>query len=162
MGFRGIKYSPQTGLFFRCFKGHGNVKPYQKVMTSPDKDGYYRMQYDRKTYKLHRVAYFIMTGKWPDKGKQIDHINGIRNDNRWINIRAVSPRINEQNKKRSNLIGACKKRGIFECYAKDPNKGKRKYLGRFKTEIEAHTAYMNYLDDHGIEYLPDIDHREIN
>lgn len=46
-------------------------------------------------FQLHRVAWVWMTGEVPN---QIDHINGIRSDNRWSNLRDVS--LSENNKNR--------------------------------------------------------------
>lgn len=41
-----------------------------------------------KTYRSHRVVWAIVTGSWPTE--EIDHINGVKHDNRWGNLRAVS------------------------------------------------------------------------
>lgn len=38
-----------------------------------------------------------MTGKFPSK--QIDHINGVRDDNRWCNLREVDEQGNARNQK---------------------------------------------------------------
>lgn len=40
-----------------------------------------------------RVAWALVTGEWPDT---IDHINGVRDDDRWHNLRSVS---NEDNQR---------------------------------------------------------------
>ena len=49
-----------------------------------------------KTYREHRVVFLYMTGEWP--ALQVDHINQIKDDNRWCNLRNVSPAINCQNR----------------------------------------------------------------
>ena len=38
-----------------------------------------------------------MTGKWPNG--EVDHINGIRDDNRWCNLRDVTKSENQRNAK---------------------------------------------------------------
>ena len=45
----------------------------------------------------HRLVFFLVTGRFP---KEIDHINGIKTDNRIENLREVSRSENEANKLR--------------------------------------------------------------
>ena len=47
-------------------------------------------------YKAHRVAYAIHFGEWP-RGC-IDHINGIKTDNRADNLRVVDRATNNRNR----------------------------------------------------------------
>ena len=42
-----------------------------------------------------------MTGAWPSPGTQIDHINHQRTDDRWSNLRLVSPIQNAANSRRT-------------------------------------------------------------
>ena len=53
---------------------------------------------DRRVYYAHRLVWLYMMNEWPKK--QIDHINGIRDDNRWGNLREASPLQNNANRKR--------------------------------------------------------------
>lgn len=46
--------------------------------------GYRCIQIDGVIYSEHRLAWFYVHGEWP---KVVDHINGIRDDNRIINLR---------------------------------------------------------------------------
>lgn len=57
------------------------------------------------TGKAHRVIWAIMTGAWPTG--EIDHINGVRHDNRWENLRSVTQAENLKNKRRrsDNISG---------------------------------------------------------
>jgi hypothetical protein len=57
--------------------------------------GYLRITVLGKSYYAHRLAWFYMNGEWPD---QIDHINGIKSDNRIENLRNVTVQQNNQNK----------------------------------------------------------------
>lgn len=52
-----------------------------------------------KGYRLleHRLIWFMVYGVWPTE--QIDHVNGIRDDNRLCNLREASNTINCQNKR---------------------------------------------------------------
>lgn len=67
-----------------------------KEINSLNSKGYFCCCIEYKSYLLHRVIWFYMTGEWPN---QIDHINGIRTDNRWCNLREVSPAENNKNQK---------------------------------------------------------------
>ncbi|QIG65803.1 HNH endonuclease [Ochrobactrum phage vB_OspM_OC] len=58
--------------------------------------GYRHIMIFAKNYKLHRIIWLWMTGEWPDR---VDHINGIYNDNRWVNLRDVSDQENMKNQK---------------------------------------------------------------
>lgn len=51
----------------------------------------------QKTHFVHRLVYQAFKGKIPEK-YQVDHINGIRDDNRLINLRLLTPKENSQNK----------------------------------------------------------------
>ena len=66
----------------------------------------------------HRLVFFLVTGRFP---KEIDHINGIKTDNRIENLREVSHSENEANKPRrwkknpdSGLPGITKSHTIFQ------------------------------------------------
>jgi hypothetical protein len=80
----------------------------------------------------------------------IDHINGNSLDNRKSNLRIVTNRENSQNKKEhrsGRLVGATfiknRKKWMAQIWL-----GKtHKFLGRFKTEHEAHQAYMKAYNE---------------
>ena len=50
--------------------------------------GYRKITIDGKVYSAARLAWFYKTGRWPDP--EIDHINRIRDDNRWENLREAT------------------------------------------------------------------------
>ena len=50
----------------------------------------------RKEYKVHRLVYYMFTGNTLLK-QVIDHIDGDKSNNRLINLRAVTHRVNSQN-----------------------------------------------------------------
>ena len=89
-------YNPESGAVTWI----KNPKRGQKVL---GKDfgshcqGYLMGMFKRKTYKVHRLIWMWMTGSWPDK--DVDHINGIRDDNRWCNLRLADDTQNQQNAK---------------------------------------------------------------
>lgn len=57
--------------------------------------GYMQVGIGDKVYYQHRLAWLYMTGEWPDS--EIDHINGIRDDNRWCNLRLATSSQNGMN-----------------------------------------------------------------
>lgn len=67
--------------------------------------GYLRIKLAGKRYKAHRVAWALYYGEWP--AQQIDHINGVKTDNRIENLRAASPVDNSRNQPMpaSNMSG---------------------------------------------------------
>ncbi len=66
-----------------------------RIAGSPNMDGYLRVKINNVLFRVHRVIWLIAYGEWP-KG-QIDHINGIRDDNRIENLRDVTVQGNQRN-----------------------------------------------------------------
>lgn len=76
----------------------------------------------------------------------VDHINGVRTDNRLCNLRKVTSMCNAQNKHtmRSSIFpGVTKKGNRYTVHCKG------KYLGTFNTEFEAYHVYVNYIKSIG-------------
>ena len=48
-------------------------------------DGYRYIEIDGELYRADMVAWALQTGEWPEG--EIEHINGDRGDNRWVNLR---------------------------------------------------------------------------
>ena len=71
--------------------------------------GYRKVKVDRTYYQAHRVAWLLANGSWPSM--QIDHINGTRSDNRLVNLRDVSCRENQKNRRGKFAIGHAAKQG---------------------------------------------------
>jgi len=57
--------------------------------------GYLTIQLKGRRYQAHRIAFLYMMGVFPTN--QIDHINGNKLDNRWVNLRPVTHRENGMN-----------------------------------------------------------------
>lgn len=72
-----------------------NKKYSGKVAGSLRKDGYREVQVRGWSFSAHRLAWYMVKGKWPDN--QIDHINGIRDDNRLTNLRDCTASANARN-----------------------------------------------------------------
>lgn len=91
----------------------------------------------------HRVAWLLHFGFWPDQ--ELDHINGIKDDNRISNLREVTHAENMQNRTkamRSSSTGVLGVKPFRNGYiARIQRFGKRQHLGVFKTIEEASSAY---------------------
>jgi hypothetical protein len=88
-----VHYDPETGLFkWKTQSWPRNPGPIEQKTPK----GYTRFSVLNKRYMAHRLAWLYVTGAWP-RG-QIDHINGDRSDNRWANLRDVTPSENARNR----------------------------------------------------------------
>lgn len=121
-------------------------------------DGYPMVTLDRHPYRAHRLIWKMITGDDPDV---IDHINGDRADNRWCNLRNVTPSENCKNQRigtrnRSGVMGICWWGGGW--YAQIRHAGKVIHLGKFKELSDAVAARKSaersygYHPNHG--YAP--------
>jgi len=107
--------------------------------------GYTSIHINGKDYKAHRLAWLMCTGKDP-ADKQIDHINGNKNDNRFANLRPATNSQNACNRTVSsrNTSGF---KGVSFSGKKQAWKadirinGATQHLGYFPTAELAHMAY---------------------
>lgn len=89
-----LSYDPETGIFYWLPRPHSYRRTY--VAGCDNGNGYVIIRFKWQLYLAHRLAFFYMTGLWPKE--QIDHINGKRYDNRWVNLREASPSENGTNR----------------------------------------------------------------
>ena len=111
-----LRYEPETGKLFwrertpemfvdgnngtaagRCAQWNARYAN-RPAFTAPMKTGYLSGRAFGATHYAHRVAWAIFEGCWPTG--QIDHVNGVRSDNRRSNMRDVSLEENMRNVKR--------------------------------------------------------------
>lgn len=69
----------------------------KEAFTATNDYGYRVGNLGGKVYRAHRVIWAVIYGKWPLG--EIDHINGVPDDNRLENLRDVSHQENLQNQK---------------------------------------------------------------
>lgn len=124
------KYDRRTGIITQ----DGKVRGY------PHSEGYIVVSYRGKKIGAHRLAYILQGLIPPD---MVDHINGIKDDNRWENLRATDKYSNQWNRegKGKGLKGAHHDKRTGKYKAEIMVESKRFYLGTFPTELEAHEAY---------------------
>ena len=89
-----LHYDPETGVFKWKIAISHRIKV-GDVAGSTNSTGYVHIKIRQKRYKAHRLAWLYNYGKFPED--QIDHINGLRDDNRIINLRAVTRTENARN-----------------------------------------------------------------
>ena len=138
-----LEYNKETGKFTWKVRVNSKV-PAGTVAGTPQNRGYIFITIKKKKFLAHRLAWFFETGSFP-KG-QIDHINGIRTDNRIFNLRVVTCSENLQNqrnpKRKNPYLGVSAIKGTTSWQAHIAVNGKKKNLGRFKTPEEARDAYI--------------------
>ena len=126
----GVTYFSNTGKFF-----HGD-----REVGHHDVEGYLRIWFNCKLVKAHRLAYLIVTGKWPDG--HMDHKNLVRDDNRWENLRVATQTENNRQRRGWSKSGY---KGVY--YDKKSIVAKIRFnkklikLGKFPDEISAAKAY---------------------
>lgn len=148
-------YDPITGIFrWKVDRVHavkkGDVAGYMNM-------GYRIIEVCRKPYKAHRLAFLYMEGEIP---VEVDHINHIRHDNKWKNLRPATSLINGRNaslsrRNKSGYTGVSYVKGRDRWSASIHVDGKLKFLGRFKdiddaiTVRKAANIKYGYHENHG-------------
>jgi hypothetical protein len=88
-----LRYNPTTGEF-TWLASQYRIKA-GDVAGSKRTDGYIAIGVGGKLYKAHRLAFLYMEGEFPKD--QVDHLNGIKIDNSWANLRKCTPIENMNN-----------------------------------------------------------------
>lgn len=140
-----LHYDPATGVFTRLVRTSNRIKV-GDVAGSANSEGYIRICVEGSEYYAHRLAWLYTTGLWPKE--QIDHINGVRDDNKWSNLREATVAQNQQNLRKARNGNKCGLLGVSEHYgrwrAKIKVNGSQINIGTFDTPIDAHEAYIAY------------------
>ena len=148
---RYLRYEPESGLFVRLIATNNTAKV-GDITGRPNADGYIKMTLSGATHVAHRLAFLWMTGRYPDHFEQVDHINGVRSDNRWSNLRLVTHQQNQHNRhwadssegRTSKHLGVSFKQKGRRRWEASIRVGRRLlYIGRFATEEEAAAAYLD-------------------
>ena len=151
-------YDPETGVFTRLVGQCG--APTGVLKNKPTKQGYLRIQVDKKRYPLHQLAWLYIYGRFPFR--LMDHINHDKVDNRITNLREVTSQENQKNRSKpttnkSGFIGVLKDKHKEKWRAQIVSNGKSIYLGTFKNKEDAIAAReaanikYGFHDNHGKE-----------
>ena len=108
-----------------------------------------------KSYYEHRLIWLYYYGEWPKD--QIDHINGVRDDNRIENLREATRQQNSFNRKSekdsaSNYKGVTWHKRHKKWQAQHRYKGKTYCLGLYEAEEDAADAYRKATGNLRKEY----------
>ena len=140
-----LDYDPATGVFRWRAASHPNSRVNVGCVAGYiESNGYRRIAIDRRRYLAGRLVWLNVAGEWPVG--QIDHKNGIRDDNRFDNLRDVTCSKNSQNLRQAHsdsktgLLGVHQHRGKFR--ADIQVDGKKRHLGYFATAEAAHAIYV--------------------
>ena len=145
-----LSYDSNTGIFIwkkrdsNFFKTPGfcttwNKKYAGKIAgTKSDDSGYVFIPIFKQIIRAHHLAWITQHGICPDG--EIDHINGLRHDNRIINLRSVTKKENAKNKR----LSVRNKSGFHGVYLHRSGK----YRVRFKSEEKLmHLGYFVTLGE---------------
>lgn len=138
-------YDPETGVF-----RHRGVK--RKVREGWEagclaSSGYVLLVHRQRTYRAHRIAWLFIH-EYDPLDVIIDHANGIRSDNRGVNLRVADHHLNLMNSQTpknntSGVKGVCfdRRRGLWRASICN------KFLGRYESRDDAEEAYKQAAID---------------
>lgn len=139
-----LNYDGQTGVFTWRINRGGGAKAGARAGNLRTSDGYIQIKVQHRLWLAHVLAVFWTTGTAPES--QVDHVNGIRSDNRIENLRAATKRQNIFNQgvrsdNKSGMKGVCWLKRNRKWRAQIQADGKKFHVGLFDTVAEASAAY---------------------
>lgn len=137
-----LVYEPETGLF--KYKHDHNRMKAGDIAGRPNTNGHIQISIDGVRYMAHTLAWFYMTGFYPDF--IVDHKDRVYDNNRWTNLRKATHSENAANSRTpcNNTSGM---RGVHfdlrknKWIAQISFQGKKKHLGTFNFPEDAQNAY---------------------
>ena len=139
-----LDFNHKNGIFYWKINA-GRKKVAGKPAGYLNRKGYLMISIDSKEYQAHRLAWLLSTGHDPS-GLQIDHINGIKSDNRFCNLRLATNSYNACNRgvstrNTSGFKGVSYSERRKKWVATIRINGRSIYLGGFLSAELAHMAY---------------------
>ena len=136
-----LMYDTETGVFSWIKASSDKSRVGGRAGRARCEGGYRQITLLGQTMYEHRLAWFYANGSCPD-GMVIDHINGIKGDNRIANLRVATPTQSMANigAKRDNNSGCknvhwCSTKGRW--IAKLKRDGKTRHVGTFRIYEDA-------------------------
>jgi hypothetical protein len=149
-----LDYDPETGVFKWRIRAGGKLPGDVAGTVGPK--GYRVICVKGELVRASRLAWTLAhNGVWPKE--EIDHINGLKDDNRLANLREATRQENCFNAPtragKSGLKGVTHRKGYARWSAAITVRGKSYFLGEFTSPEEAHEAYKEAARDfHGEFY----------
>lgn len=141
-----VQYDADSGVFTWREGGRGRFKRAGAAAGTVSHYGYLIIMMDGKRHMAHRLAWLWVHGAWPLN--EIDHINGVRDDNRIVNLRDVTRAINRQNMRKarsdskSGVLGVSWSKSSRCWVANLQTNGKLQQVGKSSSIEEARQAYL--------------------
>jgi hypothetical protein len=135
-----FSYDPENGLIIRL----GGPRPGPR--TRANDRGYIQLKINNKTVRAHQLAWLLHYGEWP--GQSIDHVNGIKADNRICNLRLATQALNCQNvvkprkNNKSGYLGVHFSKVMNKYEASLRHNRKTIHLGYSDDPAQAHQIYL--------------------
>ena len=141
-----FEYDSETGQLI--WKTHLRKARYVGKPAGTKRKGYIYIYLDKKQQSAHRLVWMYHHGVIPD-GKEIDHIDGNKTNNRIENLRLADRCENMWNREAK---GYRFKNGKYEVAIRHLKK--LIYLGRYDTEEEARAVYTAKRNELREEFTP--------
>ncbi len=133
-----LHYDPETGdfIWLEYLSSRSNIGHEAGCI----KHGYRYIGINNVQYSAHRLVFLYLYGKFPPY--QVDHINGIKDDNKRINLRRVDQSENLKNaaiskNNTSGFVGVCWHKRAKKWRAVIYSCGKNITLGAFDNVEDA-------------------------
>ena len=147
----------QSDVDVKCFRD-GSIEwgcGKQRTFGGRDAYGYLITSTGGRGFKVHRLLARAFLSDYSED-LQVDHINGVKDDNRIENLRMRTNQENTKGGRCRKKKGASIYRGVYIhkrlkrwVASINDNDGKRKYLGLFTTEVDAALARDDAAFSHG-------------
>ena len=110
-----LSYDANTGIFTWHMKRKGGAA--DLIAGSLTQKKYVVIGIEGTYYRAHRLAFLYMEGSLP--ADQVDHVNRVRDDNRWANLRHSTNQMNSKNtnlrkNNKTGILGVSMMQGLWK------------------------------------------------
>lgn len=134
-----LEYDAETGHFFwRVKRGPRSAGTKAGCVGT---GGYVEIRIDGALHYGHRLATLAMTGTHPSG--VVDHVNGVRADNTWCNLRQLTTALNNQNQRAPSNVSSTGVLGVF----KSTKKAKPYRVAVMLNRVHHHVGYYADINE---------------